>query len=130
MASRSLCQPLKSTAYLSDEDLAAIIAYIKTVPPVDRTTHGKNLTPLAKVLYAAGALPQFPVEFVSHEVHVTAPERSVGVEYGEYLVNVNDCRVCHGPNLNGASFPDPTITLITPNISIPESVLRSPCQSA
>jgi mono/diheme cytochrome c family protein len=48
---------------------------------------------------------------------VTAPERGVTVEYGEYLVNINDCHICHGPNLNGGPFPDPTITLISPNIT-------------
>ena len=27
----------------------------------------------------------YPVEVVSYDVHVTAPERGVSVEYGEYL---------------------------------------------
>jgi hypothetical protein len=39
------------------------------------------------------------------------------VEYGEYMVNTNDCRVCHGPDLNGGPFPDPTVDLITPNLT-------------
>lgn len=106
-----------STAYLSDEDLGAIIAYVKTVPPVDRKTNGQNFSPLAKIMAAAGVLGDLPVEVVSHDVHVTAPERGASVEYGEYMVNTNDCRVCHGPNLNGASFPDPTITKISPNLT-------------
>lgn len=107
-----------STSYLSDEDLGAIVAYIKSVPPVDHVTNGSSFTPLAKVLFAiGGVLPPLPVEVVSHEVHVTAPERGATVEYGEYLVNTNDCRVCHGPRLNGGPFPDPTITLISPNLT-------------
>lgn len=106
-----------STAYLSDEDLAAIIAYVKTVPPVDRVTHGRNFTPLAKVLYASSLLPKLPVEYVSHDVHVTAPERGASAAYGEYLVNTNDCRICHGQELNGAKSPDPTKTWISPNLT-------------
>lgn len=106
-----------STAHLSDQDLGSIIAYLKTVPPVDHKTNGQNFKPLAKILLVLGVLPQLPVEVVSHEIHVTAPERGATVEYGEYLVNINDCRVCHGPNLNGGPFPDPTITLISPNIT-------------
>ncbi len=106
-----------STAYLSDEDLGAIIAYLKTVPPVDHKTNGQNFTPLAKILAAAGVLGDLPVEVVSHETHVSAPERGVSVEYGEYLVNTNDCRACHGPELNGGPFPDPTITKISPNLT-------------
>ena len=106
-----------STANLSDEDLGAIIAYVKSVPPVDHVTHGQNFTPLAKILYVAGVLPRMPVETVSHEVHMTAPARGVSPEYGEYMVNTNDCRLCHGPQLNGGPYPDPTIKLISPNLT-------------
>jgi mono/diheme cytochrome c family protein len=106
-----------STAYLSDEDLGAIIAYLKSVPPVDRKTNGHNFTPLSKVLLVVGVLPQLPVETVSHEAHINAPARGVSVEYGEYMVNTNDCRICHGPQLNGGPFPDPTIKQISPNLT-------------
>ena len=106
-----------STAHLSDEDLGSIIAYIKTIPPVDHVTHGKQFTPLAKIMFTAGVLPPFPAEVVSHDVHVTAPPRGVSTDYGEYLANTNDCHVCHGTNMNGAPFPDPTVKLITPNLT-------------
>jgi mono/diheme cytochrome c family protein len=106
-----------STANLSDEDLGAIIAYIKTVPPVDHVTTGHHFTPLAKVMLAAGMLGKLPVESVSHNLHVTAPERGVSAEYGEYMVNTNDCHICHGPNLNGGPFPDPTKKKISPNLT-------------
>ena len=106
-----------STANLSDEDLGAIIAYVKSVPPVDQKTNGQHFTPLAKIMLAAGVLGDLPVEAVSHDIHVTAPERAMSIEYGGYLVDTNDCRICHGPQLNGGPFPDPTITLISPNIT-------------
>jgi len=106
-----------STSQLSDEDLAAIIAYVKSIPPVDHKTNGQNFKPLAKILLVLGVLPQLPVEVISHETHVTAPERGVSVEYGDYLVNTNDCHLCHGPNLNGGPFPDPTRIKISPNLT-------------
>ena len=106
-----------STSHLSDEDLGAIIAYVKSVPPVDHKTNGHQFTPLAKILLAAGKLGKLPVEAVSHDIHVTSPVRGVSVEYGDYLVNTNDCRVCHGPKLNGGPYPDPTITLISKNLT-------------
>ena len=106
-----------STAHLSDEDLGAIIAYLKTVPPVDHRLKGERFTPLAKILLAAGVLGELPVEAVSHEVHVTTPEMGATAEYGKYLVDTNDCRICHGPELNGGPFPDPTITRISPNLT-------------
>ncbi|MBE7436116.1 MAG: c-type cytochrome [Anaerolineales bacterium] len=106
-----------STAFMSDEELAAVIAYIKTVPPVDRATNGADFTPLAKILYTAGMLPPMPVETVTHDIHVAAPEPGVSVEYGKYLMDTHDCRLCHGPDLNGGPFPDPTITKISPNLT-------------
>lgn len=106
-----------STAYLSDEDLAAIIAYIQTLPPVDRKTNGKQFKPLAKILYALGVLGKMPVETVSHDIHVTAPDRGVTVEYGEYMVNTHDCRICHSASLNGGPHADPTIDRISPNLT-------------
>ena len=106
-----------STVNLSDEDLAAIIAYVQSVPPVDHVTHGQNFTPLARIMLAAGVLDELPVESISHATQVTAPPTGVSKEYGEYLINTNDCRICHGPNLNGGPFPDPTITKISPNLT-------------
>ena len=106
-----------STAHLSDQELGAVIAYLKTVPPVDHQTNGNRLSPLAKMMLAAGMLGQLPVESVSHDTRVSAPEAGVSVEYGEYLVNINDCHICHGQELAGGPFPDPTIEKISPNLT-------------
>ncbi len=106
-----------STAHLSDEDLGAIIAYVKSVPPVDHTVKTRHFTPLARILLAAGVLGKLPAESVSHDVNITAPARGVSADYGQYLVNTNDCQVCHGLNLNGGPFPDPTIKKISPNLT-------------
>lgn len=106
-----------STAHMSDEDLGAIIAYIKTLPPVDRRTNGQKFTPLAKILLTAGVLGKLPVETVSHEVTVSAPPRGVSVEYGKYMVDTHDCRICHGAELNGGKHADPTIDKISPNLT-------------
>jgi mono/diheme cytochrome c family protein len=106
-----------STAHLSDEDLGAIIAYVKSVPPVDHKTNGQHFTPLARILLAVGVLGKLPVEAVSHEVHVTAPEAGATAAFGEYMVNTHDCHLCHGPNLNGGPHPDPTIKKISPNLT-------------
>ncbi|WKZ39190.1 MAG: c-type cytochrome [Anaerolineales bacterium] len=106
-----------ATAYLSNEELGAIIAYIRTLPPVDRELKGERLSPVAKILLTAGMLGDLPVEIVPHETQITAPLAGASVEYGKYMVDTHDCRVCHGPNLNGGPFPDPTIPVISPNIT-------------
>lgn len=106
-----------STAYISDEELAAIIAYIKTLPPVDHQTNGQKFSPVARIMVGAGVLGKLPAESVSHETNVSAPPVGVSAEYGEYLVNTHDCHLCHGPNMNGGPFPDPTIKKISPNLT-------------
>ena len=107
---------VESTANLSDEELGSIIAYIRSVPPVDHETHSAQFKPMAKILLAAGVL-NLPVEVVSHKTDIPSPTYGANAEYGEYLVNTNDCRLCHGPNLNGGPYPDPTITRISPNLT-------------
>lgn len=106
-----------ATYHINDKDLGAIIAYLRTVPPVDRQTKPKYFSPFAKVLLAAGAFGQLPAEAVDHTTRPPAPEPGVTVEFGKYLIDINDCRVCHGAELNGGPFPDPTIQLITPNLT-------------
>jgi mono/diheme cytochrome c family protein len=106
-----------STANLSDEDLGAIIAYIKSLPPVDHQLQGQKFTPLAKILLTAGMLGRLPVEVVSHDVHVNAPATGVTPEYGEYMVKTNDCLICHGTQLNGGKHANPTIKVISPNLT-------------
>jgi len=106
-----------STSHLSDKDLGAIIAYVKSVPPVDHVLEGKKFTPLAKAMFVLGVLPQLPVEVVSLETQITAPEAGATAAYGEYMVDTNDCRLCHGQTLNGGPFPDPTKVKISPNLT-------------
>jgi mono/diheme cytochrome c family protein len=33
------------------------------------------------------------------------------------MVNTHECRLCHGQELNGGPFPDPTVTKISPNLT-------------
>lgn len=107
-----------STAYLSNEELGAIIAYIRTLPPVDHEINGENLSPVSKIMLTAGMLGSLPVEIVPHETEITAPPAAASVEYGKYMVDTHDCRICHGENLNGGPFPDPTVPVISPNLTL------------
>ena len=99
--------PARIFYYLSDEDLGALIAYLKTLPPVDNEMPPLNLGPLGRVMLALG---QAPPEFTASGVTVidhdaprpVAPEPGVTVEYGEYLTQI--CTVCHGENFNGQTL--------------------------
>jgi mono/diheme cytochrome c family protein len=95
--------PAQNFYYYSDEDLGAIIAYLKTFPPVERESPEPQLTFMANILFSLGALGQFPAEIIDHEAsRPIAPQRGVTAAYGEYLSYAATCRDCHGPELNGA----------------------------
>jgi mono/diheme cytochrome c family protein len=97
-----LIMPAQNYYYLSDEDLGAVIAYLKTIPPVDNESPDPRLTPMARVLFALGALGKMPAELIDHTApRPNMPPAGATVEYGEYLVNVATCRDCHGVDLNG-----------------------------
>jgi mono/diheme cytochrome c family protein len=103
--------------YFNNQDLGGIIAYLKTVPPVDRQIRPPALKPMAKVLYGLGAFGNLLyAETIQHETRPPAPLEGVSVEYGEYLVNANGCRSCHGHELSGGKPGDPDSPL-GPNLT-------------
>jgi cytochrome c553 len=99
--------PARAFYYLSDEDLGALIAYLKSLPPVDNELPGTHLGPVGRVMLALGRLPREAavpdVTVIDHNgPRPVAPEPGVTAEYGEYLAHV--CTVCHGANLNGQTI--------------------------
>src|SRR5215216_4684686 len=89
--------------HLSDEDLGALIAYLKSLPPVDNELPLTDLGPLGRVMLTLGQLPPEinpNVLVIDHDgPRPSAPEPGVTVEYGRYLGTT--CTLCHGTNLNG-----------------------------
>ena len=101
--------PSNDFYYLSDADLGSLIAYVKSVPPVDRAIRPRMFTPFAKVLYALGAFGNLLyAESIPHNAARSMPP-VVGVtsEYGAYLVNAHGCRSCHGEQLSGGQLSEP-----------------------
>lgn len=94
--------PAEDFQYLSDADLADIVAYIRSRPPVDHVTQASRVGPLARVLYLAGKFPIIPAEEVHHDL-VQPRQVTPGVtrEYGEYLTKIAGCQGCHRADLAG-----------------------------
>lgn len=90
---------------LSDNDLGEMIAYLKSLPPVQKDVdHSKSVTLPLRALYLIGQVPLLPVDKINLNVpHPEAPAPGVTVEYGKYLSTV--CIGCHGPNLSGGAVP-------------------------
>jgi mono/diheme cytochrome c family protein len=99
-----LFMPSQEFYYLSDEDLGALIAYLKTLPPVDHQVTEDSVGPLGRVLLLAGQLPLLPVEMIDHDgPRPSAPPVGVTVAYGEYLAV--GCQGCHGADYAGGPIP-------------------------
>jgi mono/diheme cytochrome c family protein len=100
-----LFMPAQEFNYLSDSDLGDLIAYVKSVPPVDNQPPVSYVRPLGRVLHLAGQLDLLPAELIDHTgPRPVAPEPGVTVEYGAYLANIG-CHGCHGPGLSGGQIP-------------------------
>lgn len=85
--------------YLSQEDLDSIVAYLRSEPAVETEIEQKNkLTYLAMVMLPIGMLPVKDVPDFDPPPHV---EPAVTAVYGEYLVKVFDCAICHGDDFSG-----------------------------
>lgn len=109
--------PSNDFYYLSDADLGSIIAYLKTVPPVDNETRPRSFQTFAKILYAVGAFGNLLyAETIAHDVRPSAPAVGVTPEYGEYLANAHGCKSCHGEALSGAQPAEPGAPL-APNLT-------------
>jgi len=104
-----MIMPSAAFYYFSDEDLGAIIAYIRSVPPQDQTWPEKNVKPMGRILLAVGAFGAvLPAETIDHTgPRPPAPEQGVTAVYGEYLVNTGDCRACHGAAHTGQQPGEP-----------------------
>jgi len=89
-------------AHLSDADLAAIIAWVRSMPPVDRELPGREIGPVGRVLIATNPGRLVPAAALDHDASPPAAVPAAPTaEYGRYLVRVGGCEYCHGENLKG-----------------------------
>lgn len=89
--------------HLSDEDLGALIAYLKQLPPVDHQVPGSSPGPMARFMVLTGEL-KLAAEVINHDApRPEAPPPGPTVEYGAYLAK--GCTGCHGNDFSGGPIP-------------------------
>jgi mono/diheme cytochrome c family protein len=88
---------------LSEDDLTAIIAYLQTIPPVDNVLPETKPGPMMIALIGAGPFTEgMSALHIDHEAPFpAAPAEATTVEYGAYLIEIGQCRACHGWELAG-----------------------------
>jgi cytochrome c553 len=93
----------------SDQDLGDIIAYLKSIPPVDNELPKKRLGLLAR-FYIITTPSLLSANVIDHEaIRPSALKPEVSAAYGEYLANT--CRFCHGEDLSGGDEPGAGLNL-------------------
>jgi len=112
--------PAKDYYYMSDQDLADILAFLRSLPPVDRETPEPHIRPtvVGNLMYGAGLFGNMlGASLVDHSAEPpAAPQPGVTAEYGAYLVRINSCRDCHGQELAGGKSGEPGAPL-APNLT-------------
>ena len=84
--------PYPAYGTLDTEDIFSVIAYIRSISPIDNTPGRSN--------------PTFPMNVILHLMPVKAnpqarPPSSDTLRYGEYLVRASGCVECHTPAKHG-----------------------------
>lgn len=110
--------PFAMYRQIADDDLAAIVAYLRTVPAVDNDPGTSEYNIPLPPAYGP------PVESVS------APEPGVNADYGAYVTALAHCMECHspltpqGPDLSeqgygrgGFEFHGPWGMTVSPNLT-------------
>lgn len=84
---------------MSDQDLGALIAYLKQIPPVDLDYPAMRLGPIVPIAPAVGLFTP-AAELIDHDASRPAdPAPGATIEYGRYLSAL--CTGCHGTSLAG-----------------------------
>jgi hypothetical protein len=102
--------PAHNYYYMSDQDLCELIAYLKTLPPVDHDMGEPEMSLVGKVMLAAGAFGPnaIPAETIDHTgARPAVIETGTNPKYGGYLVQLEGCRDCHGDDYSGGKSPEP-----------------------
>lgn len=97
--------PSQDFQLMSDRELSDIIAYIRSLPPVDNQVPPVRLGPLGKVLVATGGIPLSVDLIPSHTTPhaVEPPTAAPTLEFGRHLAGT--CTGCHGSDFAGGPVP-------------------------
>ena len=94
-----LLMPSPSFRLISDRDLAALIAYLRTQPPVAREVPKRRLNLLAYLVLGLHKIEDSVVAPVIVPVPDVSADSTLAT--GRYLVDYLGCRECHGAALRG-----------------------------
>ena len=89
---------------ISDADLGAMIAYLRSLPPVDNEQTAVEINLPARFLIDLGV---FGDVVRAARIDFRAPRPAPPSDPGAYLIALGGCTFCHGPRLAGGQGPEP-----------------------
>jgi mono/diheme cytochrome c family protein len=114
--------PCSNFAEVTDADLAAVIAYVKSVPAVSRANPPSEMYLLGRTLWGAGMFELMAAEVIEHETLAPMDYNATDlVEHGGYVAQMAGCKDCHRVNLVGGP-----ITGAPPDFAVPANLTPAP----
>lgn len=107
--------PVEDFNWISDDEVAAVISYLRTVAPVTREQPAGYVGPLGKVLDRAGKFKMDVARHLDHGTRPTAPTPAPTPAYGAYVARL--CTGCHGQTLAGGPIPG-----APPKMAVPKNI--------
>lgn len=100
-----MLMPASDYSLMSNEDLAAIHAYLQSLPADATVQPVSQIGPLGRVLFLFGQLPIFEAPRIDHARASRGDAAPIGdpVAFGAYIAQT--CRGCHGAELAGGPMP-------------------------
>jgi mono/diheme cytochrome c family protein len=113
-----IMMPSEVYTRFTDQDLGAIVAYLKQLPAVDRAVPQSYFRPLGRVLLAAGKLDILTAPKTFHTGTPSAADQAATAGYGRYLADTSGCHGCHGFGLSGGRVDGPDDVPPAANLTI------------
>jgi cytochrome c553 len=111
--------PVQDFGWLSDADVTSIVAYLRTVPGVDRPNGPLEIKTFGKIIDRKDGIILDVARRIRHEAPDLAPPPSATKEYGRYVGKL--CTGCHGEHLSGGPIPG-----APSNFSVPLNLTPDP----
>lgn len=98
-----MIMPSEDYNRFTDDDLASLVAYMRSMPPASGTAAIVDLPTPVRVLYGLGMIHDAASK-IDHTLPPAQPvAEGVTVEHGKYVANM--CLGCHGEKLAGGKIP-------------------------
>lgn len=99
----TMIMPSEDYNRFTEQDLASLVAYARSLAPVQGMAAAIQLPPPVRILYGFGAIKD-AAEKIDHSLPPAQPvPEAVDAKHGAYVANM--CIGCHGVHLSGGKIP-------------------------